>query len=89
MRVEFDPGPQWLHEHDVHSMLVFGNDNAGGETLRLEILPPLMIGWSANRQIRRQLMTLLACCLYLLLIVLVGYALLSVFHPSSRMTMFN
>ena len=40
MRVEFDPGPQWLHEHDVHSMLVFGNDNAGGETLRLEILPP-------------------------------------------------
>jgi hypothetical protein len=31
-------------------------------------------------------MALLACCLYLLLIVLVGYALLSVFHPSSRMT---
>jgi hypothetical protein len=32
-------------------------------------------------------MTLLACCLYLLLILLVGYALLSFIHPSSRMTM--
>lgn len=31
-------------------------------------------------------MTFLACCLYLLLIVLVGYTLLSVIHPSSRMT---
>ena len=31
-------------------------------------------------------MTLLACCLYLLLIVLVGYALLSVIRPSSQMT---
>ena len=31
-------------------------------------------------------MTLLACCLYLLLILLVGYTLLSVIHPSSRMT---
>ena len=31
-------------------------------------------------------MTLLACCLYLLLIALVGYTLLSVIHPSSRMT---
>jgi hypothetical protein len=31
-------------------------------------------------------MALLACCLYLLLIVLVGYTLLSVIHPSSRMT---
>ena len=31
-------------------------------------------------------MALLACCFYLLLIVLVGYTLLSVIHPSSRMT---
>jgi hypothetical protein len=31
-------------------------------------------------------MTLLACCSYLLLILLVGYTLLSVIHPSSRMT---
>ncbi|MGB7746273.1 MAG: glycosyltransferase family 39 protein [Verrucomicrobiia bacterium] len=31
-------------------------------------------------------MTLLACCLYLLLIALVGYTLLSVIHPSSRLT---
>jgi hypothetical protein len=32
-------------------------------------------------------MALLACCLYLLLIALVGYTLLSVIPPSSRMTM--
>jgi len=32
-------------------------------------------------------MALLTCCLYLLLILLVGYTLLSVIHPSSRMTM--
>ena len=31
-------------------------------------------------------MTILAGCLYLLLIVLVGYTLLSVIHPSNRMT---
>ena len=31
-------------------------------------------------------MALLACCLYLLLIALVGYTLLSVIQPSSRMT---
>jgi hypothetical protein len=31
-------------------------------------------------------MALLACCLYLLLMLLVGYTLLSVIHPSSRMT---
>ena len=40
MRIGFSPGPQWLQEHDVRSVLVFGNDNAGGETLRLETLPP-------------------------------------------------
>src|SRR5664280_313560 len=31
-------------------------------------------------------MALLACCLYLLLILLVGYTLLSAIHPSSRIT---
>lgn len=31
-------------------------------------------------------MTLLTCCLYLLLILLVGYTLLSAIHPSSRLT---
>ena len=40
MRAEFSPSPQWLQAHDVRSVLVFGNDNAGGETLRLETLPP-------------------------------------------------
>ncbi len=40
MRIEFSPSQQWLQEHDVRSVLTFGNDNAGGETLRLEILPP-------------------------------------------------
>jgi hypothetical protein len=40
MRAEFSPGPQWLQEHDVGSVIIFGNDNAGGETLRLEALPP-------------------------------------------------
>ena len=40
MRIEFSPSQQWLQEHDVRSVFTFGNDNAGGETLRLEILPP-------------------------------------------------
>ena len=40
MRIGFSPGPQWLQEHDVRSVLTFGNDTAGGETPRLEILPP-------------------------------------------------
>lgn len=40
MRAEFDPGPQWLKEHDVRSVLIYGNDNTSGRTLRLEILPP-------------------------------------------------
>jgi hypothetical protein len=40
MRIEFSPSQQWLQEHDVRSVFTFGNDNAGGKTLRLEILPP-------------------------------------------------
>jgi hypothetical protein len=40
MRIGFSPGPQWLQEHDVRSVLIFGNDTAGGETPRLEILQP-------------------------------------------------
>ena len=40
MRIGFNPSPQWLQEHDVRSVLVFGNDTVGGGTLRLEILPP-------------------------------------------------
>lgn len=40
MRIGFSPGPQWLQAHDVRSVLTFGNDTAGGETPRLEILPP-------------------------------------------------
>jgi hypothetical protein len=39
MRSEFSPSQQWLQEHDVRSVFTFGNDNAGGEALRLEILP--------------------------------------------------
>lgn len=40
MQIGFSPGPQWLQEHDVRSVLIFGNDTAGGETPRLEILQP-------------------------------------------------
>ena len=40
MRIEFNPSQQWLQEQDVRSVFTFGNDNAGGEMLRLEILPP-------------------------------------------------
>jgi len=40
MRIGFSPSPQWLQEHDVRSVLIFGNDTAGGETPRLEILQP-------------------------------------------------
>ena len=39
MQIGFNPGPQWLQAHEVRSMLIFGNDIAGGEPLRLEILP--------------------------------------------------
>ena len=51
MRIEFSPSQQWLHEHDVRSVFTFGNDNAGGETLRLEILPPRddQAGMPANK----------------------------------------
>jgi len=42
-----------------------------------------MIGLERQPTNQEELMTLLACCLYLLLIVLVGYALLSVFHPQA------
>ena len=38
MRIGFSPGPQWLQEHDVRSVLIFGNDTPGVETPRLEIL---------------------------------------------------
>jgi hypothetical protein len=40
MRSEFSPSQQWLQEHDVRSVFTFGNDKAGGETLRWETLPP-------------------------------------------------
>jgi hypothetical protein len=40
MRIEFSPGPQWLQEHDVRSVLIFGNDTAGEETPRWESLRP-------------------------------------------------
>jgi len=40
MRVGFSPGPQWLQAHDVRSVLIFGNDTAGGETPRWERLQP-------------------------------------------------
>lgn len=39
MRAAFNPDRQWLQEHDVRFVLTFGNDTAGGETPRLEILP--------------------------------------------------
>jgi hypothetical protein len=40
MRIGFSPDPQWLQEHDVRSVLIFGKDNASEETPRWEILPP-------------------------------------------------
>ena len=40
MQAGFDPAPEWLQAHDVYSELIFGSDKAGGETLRMEILPP-------------------------------------------------
>ena len=40
MRAEFHPGRQWLQEHDVRSVLTFGNDHAGGETPHWELLSP-------------------------------------------------
>ena len=87
MRIGFSPGPQWLQAHDVRSVLIFGKDNASEETPRLEILQPRDgRDQNAGQQSRRQLMAFLACCLYLLLILLVGFTLLSVIQPSSRLT---
>jgi len=40
MRIGFSPGQQWLQQHDVRSVLIFGNDFPGEETPRLEPLPP-------------------------------------------------
>ena len=40
MRIGFSPDPQWLQAHDVRSVLIFGKDNPGEETPRLEILQP-------------------------------------------------
>jgi hypothetical protein len=40
MRIEFSPGPQWLQEHNVRSVLIFGNDTRGGKTPRWESLQP-------------------------------------------------
>jgi hypothetical protein len=40
MQTGFNPDPQWLQEHHVRSVLIFGNDTPGGETPRLVILPP-------------------------------------------------
>jgi hypothetical protein len=40
MLIGFNPDPRWLQAHDVRSVLIFGKDNAGEETPRLEILPP-------------------------------------------------
>jgi len=39
MRIGFSPDPQWLQEHDVRSVFIFGNDTAGGNPPRLEMLP--------------------------------------------------
>jgi hypothetical protein len=39
MRIGFNPDPQWLQAHDVRSVLIYGKDNAGEVTPRLEILP--------------------------------------------------
>lgn len=40
MRIVFSPDRQWLQAHAVRSVLMFGNDTAGGNTPRLEMLPP-------------------------------------------------
>jgi hypothetical protein len=40
MRIEFSPSQQWLQAHDVRSVFTFGNNNAGGEALRLEARSP-------------------------------------------------
>jgi hypothetical protein len=41
MQAAFNPDRQWLQQHDVRFVLMFGNDKPGGETPRLEILPPI------------------------------------------------
>jgi len=39
MQTGFSPTPQWLHEHNVGFVLMFGNDDPNGEPLRLAPLP--------------------------------------------------
>jgi hypothetical protein len=40
MRTAFNPDQPWLQEHDIRFILTYGNDQAGGETPQLQILPP-------------------------------------------------
>jgi hypothetical protein len=51
MRAAFNPDRQWLQEHDVRFVLTYGNDQAGGKTPQLQMLPPPagQAGTPANR----------------------------------------
>jgi hypothetical protein len=40
IRAGFNPNEAWLQQHDIRYVLTFGNEQAGGKTPRLEILPP-------------------------------------------------
>jgi hypothetical protein len=39
MHAGFNPPGAWLQSHDIRFVLTFGNEQAGGPTPRLEILP--------------------------------------------------
>ena len=85
MRAKFSPDQQWLKAHQVRYVAAFGNGNIGGAPARWERLSWNNESTGANQSSEGELMAFAACCLYLLLIVLTGYVLISLIHPAKRM----
>ena len=85
MRAGFVPDRQWLQDHNIRSVLTYDGKD-GGETPQLEFLQHDQhgAGIKANPAGGKP-MALLACGFYLLLIVLVGYVVVSAIYPAQRM----
>lgn len=83
MRAGFKPAPQWQQAHSVQSVMVYDGDHAGEPPPHLKTIQPgqsapatVAIGGSG---------AFLVCLIYLSLIVLVGYVVVSAIHPVAQM----
>ena len=82
---DFHPDRQWLEEHHVRSMLTYYGDHPGEPPPHLERLAPDPHGpRSPARPTGNSPVP--ACVCYLLLILLMGYAVVSTVHPSQEMS---